>query len=195
MIRIQIKHLLAALMGLALLLIAGVWFSRDFLRDSVRAYIWGTIHLAGEKYGNLLPEVDQMEIYLLQPESRDDSQGFGMPDNPSIQIPIAGSKVLTGEEASTFANAWREMTFGAAWGAMCHEPAYGLRFRHGQEMILETTLCWKCSNFYVPSPLGTILCGFRKKDSKAEAFWEILQGHLPLPEEPQTEGSAVPSIK
>lgn len=37
-------------------------------------------------------------------------------------------------------------------GAMCHFPIHGIRLFKGEEVIFETSICWKCSNYYLEYP-------------------------------------------
>ena len=75
------------------------------------------------------------------------------------------------------------MTFWYGFSALCHEPAYGLRFFSGEELVLETTFCWKCSNFEVPTSLGYRFMGFDRHNPQAAALWRLLQEHIPLQDE------------
>ena len=43
------------------------------------------------------------------------------------------------------------MTFDKFGGAFCHFPVYGLRFYRNDQLLFETSVCWKCSNFYLPN--------------------------------------------
>ena len=37
-------------------------------------------------------------------------------------------------------------------GAMCHFPIHAIRLFKGEDLIFETSICWKCSNYYLEYP-------------------------------------------
>ena len=149
------------------------------------AYERGTLDIAAEKYGWRLPDADRVEISVLDEWSPTVTNGFPSKVDSVSYYRIGRQKTITGEQAKEFGTKWRSMMFWWGFSAMCHEPAYGLRFFSGQSLLLETTLCWKCSNFEVSTPLGYRFMGFDKKRPQAESFWRSLQEHLPLPEAPK----------
>lgn len=183
---IKVKHLLIGLFCALLLLGSLFSLTLDFWRDQFHAYARGTVEVAAEKYGWLLPEVDRVEFSLIGAGDASDTNGFPHRVGELEYYPIAAQKTIIGEEAHEFRKKWRAMTFSWALSGMCHEPAYGLRFFKDRKRIFETTLCWKCSNFYVPTALGYTYCGFDEKNQPAQAVWELLQKHMPLPEETKT---------
>ena len=151
-------------------------------------YRRGTLDMAAEKYGWLLPQVDRVEVSVLASGKASATNGIPSRVDGLSYYPIAVQKMLTGQEAKEFRNKWRAMTFWYGFSALCHEPAYGLRFFNGQELLLETTFCWKCSNFQVPTPLGYGFMGFDSDKPQAVAFWRLLQEHIPLPEKHPDRG-------
>lgn len=176
----QVKLFAVALAGL---LSAGCQSSERHI-----AYQRGTLDIAAEKYGWLLPKVDRIEISALTAGDASATTGF-----PSRADALDGvsyyridrQKTIIGEEAKEFRDKWRSMTFWWGFSGACHEPAYGLRFFEGQRLVLETTLCWKCSNFEIPTPLGYRFMGFDEEKPQAKAFWKFLQEQLPLAQQSQ----------
>ena len=180
---VKIKYLVIGMLCFLLLLGATFWLTHTFWRDQYRAYERGVVELAGEKYGWLLPEIDEVEFSVIGPDTGSTTNGFPERVGELTYYPIASRKTITGDEAKEFRKRWRAMTFGWGFSGLCHEPAYGLRFFKNKSLVFETTLCWKCSNFYVPTPLGYAYCGFDHKTPEAQAVWQLLQMHAPLPEE------------
>lgn len=144
-------------------------------------YWRGTLDVAAEKYGRLLPEVDHVEISLLDSEKASAANGFPERFDRLSYYHIVRQKTLVGQEAKEFREKWRALTFWWGFSGLCHEPIYGVRFFSGENLLLETTFCWKCSNFEVPTPLGYYLMGFDSRNPQAAAFWRLLQEHVPLP--------------
>jgi hypothetical protein len=56
----------------------------------------------------------------------------------------APSVTLLGDVAQRIADLWRGLQPGEQ--ARCHIPPYGLRFRSGERVVCEASLCWKCHN-------------------------------------------------
>lgn len=179
---IRIKHLLFGLLAVVLVLTSVVWLTRDFWYEQLRAYARGTIELATDKYGSELPPVDKVEFSILGIGSASAADGFPGRVGNLVYYRVTSQSSITDKEAKEFTKAWRAMPFSWKYGALCHEPVYGLRFFNKEKLIFETTLCWKCSNFYVPTQFGYSYCGFRAKSPQAEVIWDLLQKHAPLPQ-------------
>lgn len=102
-----------------------------------------------------LPTVDKAEIYCLGELPAKSRDGFPIrPYDENAQI--VTSRLLTTSESQTLAQLWRTRHFGGG-GALCHEPAYGIRFFHDRTMVLETSLCWMCANCFVKDSSGSRL--------------------------------------
>lgn len=183
---IKVKHLLIGFICALVLVGLVFWLTLDFWRDQFQAYARGTVEVAAEKYGWLLPEIDQVEFSLIGSGEASETNGFPHRVGQLEYHAIVAQKTIVGEEAKEFRKKWCAMTFSWGLSGMCHEPAYGLRFFKDRKLIFETTLCWNCSNFYVPTPLGYTYCGFDDKNQQAQAVWDLLQKHMPLPEAMQT---------
>ncbi len=179
---VKIKHLLWGLFLMFLLLGIACWLTRSFWREQFHAYAIGTPEVACEKYGNLLPEIDKVEFSIIGPDILSSVNGFPERGEKLYYHPIVSQKAIVGKEAKEFAASWRMMTFGTGYSGLCHDPAYGLRFFDNRKLVFETTFCWHCANFSVPTPLGYTYCGFDEKTPQAKAVWELMQKHAPLPE-------------
>lgn len=134
-----------------------------------------------------LPPVTTAELFVL-----DDSQkmpaGQGFPLRPyGHEVAILDQKTITGEEAEQLAQIWRTREFGGG-GAMCHYPVYGLRFRSGWRLLMETSICWECINCYVEDQAGTFkwygIGDLDRLNNKGEIDFTLLRklrGLLPPP--------------
>ena len=64
-------------------------------------------------------------------------------------------------------------------GAMCHFPIHAVRLFRGDELIFQTSLCWKCDNYFIEYPddfESATWVGFSK--TGIETF---LNKELPIP--------------
>jgi len=61
--------------------------------------------------------------------------------------------------------------------AGCHDPAHGLRVYSGTELLFETSLCYRCRNFCLDSPIGGRWVPLPENGLK-----EMLMALLPLSE-------------
>ncbi len=93
-------------------------------------------------------------VYLLdgdlKKETPADSNTFPIRPN-GLHAMIKAKHVLRGSELGLLIEAWADLAKQKDYvEAMCHYPVYGLRFRDDAgAVILETSLCWECSNFYL----------------------------------------------
>ncbi len=53
---------------------------------------------------------------------------------------------VSGEEAQRIAELWRKLPAGDQ--SRCHLPHFGLRFRAGDKIVCQASICWKCDNIY-----------------------------------------------
>jgi len=150
-------------------------------------------------YTEAFPDVDRIELYTLLLERKlrveqldalqsnkkfkiGSSNGFGGAD---VYVEVAAHVTIDGKKCKNITDAWRSMTFQPN-GALCHVPPYGIRFFRNEKLLFETTVCWKCHNFYMPEidsqsgEMKLLLYGF-KDDSNAKKLLTMLQKHLPLP--------------
>lgn len=96
------------------------------------------------RYTRNLPRIDKVEVLKLKL------------DGDLWRGEIESSKTLTGIEAQKIASIWRRQTY-LSNGAICHNPAYGIKFYSGQELLADATVCWDCNNirFWTPRLTGT----------------------------------------
>ena len=131
-----------------------------------------------------LPKCDRIEIFHLtgnEPDGLiavDASNGFPIrPYNNYARI--RGQTTLAGVDATAFASLWRAQTFGRNYQALCHQPAYGFRYYSGSKLIYETSICFKCSNFYYPIFGDAGWHGFDTESTKAKEYLAKLQELFP----------------
>ena len=58
----------------------------------------------------------------------------------------APSITLNGDYAQRIAELWRALPPGSQ--SRCHTPPFGLRFRSGERVVCEASLCWECDNIF-----------------------------------------------
>ncbi len=98
-----------------------------------------------------------------------------------IQVyPVVSSVTLRGDELSMFMDIWRRQAPFDAASALCHSPPFGFRFFNGNRVIVETTVCWACSNFTVARyPFDADYCGFHASSPDAKALLEFCRSRVP----------------
>ena len=175
------RRFLAWIFGIVLALIVAICLSRGFWFTTLRAYAIGRTYIAGEEYGRSLPDVDEIEILALGGEVPD-----GTPDSfrPDL-APRRGTvdrHTVRGADAERLAAIWRSIYFDRHFAALCHDPYYALRFRHRGKLILETSICWECSNVILPvGSLGKTEYGFDAKSEEGQKLLSTLSQYAPHP--------------
>ncbi len=138
-----------------------------------------------------LSKVTKAEVYLLDFEVKhhDPRDIEWQIHPPKDQFPIETGKTsrILKQEALSDAELQRllpslQTVVGvkeSGGGAMCHFPIHGLRLWIGDEMVLETNICWNCHNLYLNYPDRTMgVIGIW--NAKLE---EIMKELMPIPEE------------
>ena len=149
--------------------------------DSIlRAYIFRSVRTVTVS----LPYCDRVEVFHLRGSGfiRDpaDQPTSGFPIRPyGTFSPILGTQTLSGSDAEALAALWRSQTFGPEFRALCHSAAYGFRFYSGSKLVFETSLCFHCSNFYVPALHKSGWWGFDTESHKAQELLRRLQEIFP----------------
>lgn len=164
---------------------------RRFFRNAVLATICLLLGFVGYKQRNRLlnayytycadrltsdlPYVDRIEVNLLAPVPIDGSgRSDGFPINaPGGRADIIETTTLHSTEARKLAAIWRHQNFGVEYQMLCHDGVYGLRFFHGNALLLETTLCFHCQNFYLPASLPGDTSGWWGFDAESERGREL----------------------
>ena len=138
-------------------------------------------------------EVTKAEIYLLMgDESNLEDRTFPIRPYGSTH-PIYGSKEVSGEELEQFLDVWRYQEPSIWRQALCHHPAYGFRLYEGHSLVVETSICWECSNYYVTAYPGMSgWYGFVADSENAKALLDFCDARLPYkrrPKAPDTTGA------
>jgi len=102
-----------------------------------------------------LPAVTSVEVFRLTsylPGDKDEPQpppgAEIFPMNPDgYTLVVTGKVTLKDKDAEKLADEWRHLDFGVQYQALCHFPVYALRFKSGARALLQTTICWHCSDF------------------------------------------------
>ncbi|MEM1070655.1 MAG: hypothetical protein AAGI63_17255 [Planctomycetota bacterium] len=107
-----------------------------------------------------LPKFDRIELYAVSMKKSDASEeeptkrkatDKTFPVRPyGAQADIHAHVTLSGDDCEKFRKAWQSLNFDPLGGAFCHYPAYGFRLYRDDALLFESTVCWKCQNFYIP---------------------------------------------
>ena len=85
-----------------------------------------------------LPDISSVEVVSLEGVEADRADQYM--DNAAA----APSVRLDGDAAQRIAALWRRLPPGEQ--ARCHTPPFGLRFRTGERVVCQASLCWECNN-------------------------------------------------
>ena len=179
------RRFLSWFVGVILLLVLTVYLTRDFWFTTLRAYFIGRTYIAGEEYGRNLPDVDEIEIFALGGEAAErDPDSF--PRDIGARLGTVNRHTVRGDEAKSIARIWRHIYFDRHFGALCHDPFYALRFRHHGKLVLETSICWHCSNVTLPvGVFGRTEYGFDAKSEEGQKLLSTLSQYAPHPPTPK----------
>jgi hypothetical protein len=182
LLALSVKRRTKVLIALGVLLaIGGI---AAWQRDSIlRAYVSYSVRTVT----TALPHSDRVEVFHLSGTAfaRDEAdrpkpgEGFPIRAYGSAEAKILGRTTLNGTDAEALAAMWRAQTFDWGLQALCHSPAYGLRFYSGNKLTFETSLCFHCSNFYVTDLLGSGWWGFDSKSPTAQELLRRIQEIFP----------------
>ncbi|MBN8422256.1 MAG: hypothetical protein J0L73_25300 [Verrucomicrobia bacterium] len=175
------RRILVRTLGILLLLVLGIYLSRNFWIKTVRAYYLGRVTLASEELGRNLPAVDEVEILALGGEVAECTPDSFSPD---LGPPVGtiSRRSVRGAEAAQLASVWRGIDFDRHYAALCFSPYYALRFRHQGRLVLETAVCWHCSTYTLPAGVfGHVEYGFDSKGTEAQTLLAALTQLCPHP--------------
>ena len=148
------------------------WIMTSYFLHRVRAVTVG------------LPRCDRVELVHLGGLQRSDEPALApdrrFPVRPYNRFaPVRSSKTLSGSDAEMVAALWRAQTFGPEFQALCHHPAFGFRFYTGNDLTLETSVCFACANFSVDYLWESDFQGFDTSRPKARELYTRLQQLFP----------------
>jgi hypothetical protein len=113
-----------------------------------------------------LPAVDKVELLSL-------GQQAEMWDGK-----IVASKTLDGGEARKVAALWRAQNYRSI-SAICHYPAFGIRFYAQGRLLAFATLCWECDNIGFIAPRLDRTQGFDGEGKKGQELLRIFRAAFP----------------
>jgi hypothetical protein len=98
---------------------------------------------------SLLPPIDAVEVVDLADVCPDGVEAFM---NAATDAPSAR---MSEGDAQRIAALWRGLPAGHQ--ARCHNPPFGLRFYHREQLVCQASICWECNNIFGSSG-GERLC-------------------------------------
>jgi hypothetical protein len=128
-----------------------------------------------------LPNFDKIKVYALSGEPFRGEQGFPILPYDGAVSKIVDEKEITGKQAEAICKLWRTLS-DEPNQAMCHSPPYGFRFYKGDELIYQTSMCWKCNNYYGPNDEGKSIWYGLKTDKQSAALLKLCRKLLPHPD-------------
>lgn len=72
------------------------------------------------------------------------------------------------------------------YGALCHNPIHGIRVYDGPTLLLETSFCYGCSNFFMTYPYS----GSHWVGLNSAALEKALSAFMPIPDSEKTRFNA-----
>ncbi len=102
---------------------------------------------------------------------------------------IKSTKTLEGVEAQKVASLWRSQTY-LPYSAICHLPAYAIKFYSQDKLLVYATLCWECDNIRFKTPDLTQTQGFGGGDKKGQRLLGVFRKAFPSTEKGSTQASA-----
>jgi hypothetical protein len=142
---------------------------------------------------------DRIDVFLLDFSMGADPAYEPKPEDEVLEIRPYGRKTRILKSARVPAKdlpKWREAAakmYRAKpenWATGCHYPVHGIRIYSGQNLLLETSFCWQCSNYQFSTTGGEsswVTMGRDADDLKA-----LLQNFMPIPPEQQQRFEAGP---
>lgn len=80
---------------------------------------------------------------------------------------------VDGGQAQRIAALWRSLPPGSQ--SRCHTPPYGLRFRSGERVVCEASLCWECDNLFGEAEGQAIHYEFDAAHATSQALFAEIQ--------------------
>lgn len=117
------------------------------------------------RYTVRLPAVDRIELEKFETrEMRIES--------------IAATKVLEGSEAKAVAALWRKQDYRSL-AAICHYPAFGIKFYSKGKLLAYASLCWECNNIVFITPKLELKQAFAGNSKRGHELLEVFTRAFP----------------
>jgi hypothetical protein len=120
------------------------------------------------RYTRQLPAIDKVEIQKVT----------GNIEIEKFVEKIEATKTLIGNEAQAIATLWREQSYGGT-GAICHSPAYAIKFYAKDHLILYASICYDCQNIGFIEPTFDRVLGFGGSGPKGQELLQIFKKAFP----------------
>ena len=139
-------------------------------------------------FQSALSSTDRLELYLLQPTiPSSEKKHPKLKESSSFPIraygsrtPILGHVTVTGEKSLGIRDSFLSATTPGFLQYLCHHPIYGFRFYQGANLLAETSICFRCNNFYA---LKEGRYYWMALADLSEDFQKRLEELLPIPAE------------
>lgn len=133
-----------------------------------------------------VPDADRIDLFhITGAVERDKNNGdvFEIAGD-DVSFVVASRKTLRGKNCKKIIDAWRRLQIPKGpGGAFCHTPPYGIRFYRGNDVLLETTICWECHNFYMPTidqDTGVLRLSLQSVEDKGNRLFQVLNEIIPI---------------
>ena len=137
-------------------------------------------------FAKALKHADSAEVFLLSftmerdvPEEKRTEYIYISPYRTFSKI--LQRKKIQGQKLETLRNATTKLLQEKSTdgGAFCHYPIHGVRLLRGKRVIFETSLCWKCGNYFLTYPYDerASWIGF-----SGEPIKQFLDREMPIPQ-------------
>jgi hypothetical protein len=188
----------------SLMLVAGASLCTLVDAQEEKALRSSVAHVTRLAFTESLPEADRIELFTLtmdvenklppdekpKPDQMSKEKFLlrsfdGSPletENPYIDV--EKHVTIKADRCKEIVSTWRKLKFRPN-GAFCHAPPYGVRFYKDDVLIFETTICWKCHNFYIPDydpetgEIKMVIYGF-DDNANSKKLLSLFQRALPL---------------
>lgn len=145
-----------------------------------------TSRLLAHAFTDSIPDADRIDLYHITGiVERDKKNGAGFElAGKDVSFVVSSKKTLRGKNCQKIIAAWRRLRIpDGSGGAFCHTPPYGIRFYRGNDVLLETTICWECHNFYMPTidqNTGGLRLSLQSVEDKGNRLFEVLNEIIPI---------------
>jgi hypothetical protein len=178
----KLQKVLRVLPWFVLLLISIYFFFGEGWKDVTL----GRFHRKAQAMFSETENITEARIYLIM-GTKEQQTKETFPIRPyRLEAPVCGSVSLTGEKLEAFLKLWQWQSPSYWRQALCHHPVYGFRLYRGTTLASETSICWKCHNYYVEVfPFVSSWYGFDSDSKVAKELLNYCDGLLPYarPEE------------
>ena len=151
--------------------------------DDLRA---NASRLLAHAFTDSLPDVDRIDLFHITGAFEQDKKKgevFEIAGN-DVSFAVASKKTLRGKNCEKIIEAWRCLRIPQGpGGAFCHTPPYGIRLYRGDKVLLETTICWECHNFYmstIDQETGALRLSLQRVEDKGNRLFQVLNEIIPI---------------